>query len=308
MISGRFMTVATKPCFFFGFWFKTFSQYQKPSTLYSGCSLIPASLQFSTTAFLQFQPESATAKDLKGFYGNPLMEMQPYLEIPIIPDEDLCFNPLIQEMKMAEELFTSYKKNQINFLKSAAKSEDLPETNLHEIAFMGRSNVGKSSLINALFHQCPDVKVRISSKPGHTKTLNFFQVKNHFFLIDMPGYGYNMPQHFVDSVETYLRSRRMLCRTFLLLDCKVGVTSADKIALEMFEEFQIPYVLVFTKIDKVNNHIQLRNFLSVLKIKDQLSHCCFTQPFLVSSKTSKGIPLLQTFIGYVTGNLKIKGH
>lgn len=308
MISRRFMTVATKPSFFFGIWFKTFSPYQKLTALCPRCSSIPASLQFSTTAFLQFESESATAKDLKGFYGNPLMEMQPYLQIPILPDEDLCFNPLIQELKTAEKLFTSYKENQINFLKSATKPEDLRETNLHEIAFIGRSNVGKSSLIKALFHQCPDVKVRISSKPGHTKTLNLFQVKNHFCLIDMPGYGYNMPQHFVDSVETYLKSRRMLCRTFLLLDCKVGVTNADKIAFEMFDEFKIPYVLVFTKIDKVNNHLQLRNFLSILKIRDQLSHCCFSQPFLVSSKTGNGIPLLQTFIGYVTGNLKVKGH
>lgn len=135
MISRRFMTVATKPCFFFGIWFKTFSPYQKLSTLCSRCSSIPASLQFSTTTFLQFESESATAKDLKGFYGNPLMEMQPYLQIPILPDEDLCFNPLIKDLKTAEKLFTSYKKNQINFLKSVIKPEDLPETNLHEVSF-----------------------------------------------------------------------------------------------------------------------------------------------------------------------------
>lgn len=269
---------------------------------------VPAHLWLSTTAFQKSKLESMTANDLRGFYGNPLMELQTYLHLPILPNKEICFNPLLQEMKEAEKIFIASKKDQISFLKSVIKPEDLPETNLPEVAFLGRSNVGKSSLIQALFHQCPHVKVNISSKPGHTKTLNFYQVRKKFFLIDMPGYGYNMPQHFASSVEGYLQNRRRLCRTFLLIDSEIGITKADNIALEMFDEFRIPYVLVFTKIDKVNRYIQLQTLLSVLKIKDQLSHCCFSQPFFVSAKIGNGIPLLQSFIGYITGNLKITGH
>ena len=134
MIFGKFIPVASKHFFFSGPLFTT-SQYEKIFFLHQRCFSFPASLQFSTTAFLQFQSESATAKDLRGFYGNPLMEMQSYLPIPILLDEEICFNPIMQEMKMAEKLFISNKKKQISFVKSVTKIEELPENDLPEVSF-----------------------------------------------------------------------------------------------------------------------------------------------------------------------------
>ncbi|CAI9725137.1 GTP-binding protein 8-like [Octopus vulgaris] len=239
----------------------------------------------------------------KEIYQNPILKLQKYLQEPILEDH-LIFQPNPKEIQEGMTLFEPHgKKHKVKFLKSVFDVKDLPDEKLPEVAFLGRSNVGKSSLLKCLFHSSPDLRVDVSRKPGRTKCLNFYELENTFRLIDMPGYGYNMPEHFVESVENYISSRRNLTRTFLLIDSKVGILSADKIAFKMFEEFSIPYVIILTKIDKCRHHLLLKNLFSILKTQNQI--ICFPQPFLISSLTGEGIPFLQTFIAYITGNIAV---
>nr|XP_033797899.1 GTP-binding protein 8 isoform X2 [Geotrypetes seraphini] len=171
------------------------------------------------------------------------------------------------------------------------------------VCFIGRSNVGKSSLIKALFSMVPDIGVRVSKTPGHTKKINFFKVGKSFTLVDMPGYGYRAPKDFVEMVEAYLETRENLRKTFLLLDGAVGVQKADMIAVEMCEEFGIPYTFVVTKIDRVQKGELLKQLLQIQKFVKKKTQGCFPQLFLVSSLHFSGIHLLRCFIAHVTGNL-----
>uniref|UniRef100_A0A2K6MA73 GTP-binding protein 8 n=1 Tax=Rhinopithecus bieti TaxID=61621 RepID=A0A2K6MA73_RHIBE len=167
-----------------------------------------------------------------------------------------------------------------------------------------RSNVGKSSLIKALFSLAPEVEVRVSKKPGHTKKMNFFKVGKHFTVVDMPGYGYRAPEDFVDMVETYLKERRNLKRTFLLVDSVVGIQKTDNIAIEMCEEFALPYVVnCINKIDKSSKGHLLKQVLQIQKFVNTKTQGCFPQLFPVSAVTFSGIHLLRCFIASVTGNL-----
>ncbi|XP_046369414.2 GTP-binding protein 8-like [Haliotis rufescens] len=243
-------------------------------------------------------------------FRNPLSRLQPYLQVPILSDKDEVFAPPHTEIEQGRCLFRNdlQKKHEIKFHTAAVRSSKLADFQMPEVAFLGRSNVGKSSLIQAMFSEVPNVEVRVSRKPGHTKTLNFFQVGKSFSLVDMPGYGYNMPDHFQESVEKYLQTRRRLCRTFILIDGQVGLTKTDEVGLKMMEEFKIPYVVVMTKIDKAGRHTLVSNLLSFLEVRNNSTgHCCFPQPFLVSSKSGEGLALLQTFIAYITGCIHVEG-
>ncbi|KAL3880417.1 hypothetical protein ACJMK2_032657 [Sinanodonta woodiana] len=238
---------------------------------------------------------------------HPLKVLQPDVAVPLIPEGSHLFDPSNEEIIEAQKIFIPMQKGSIRFLKGAVYTEQLPEYDLPEVAFIGRSNVGKSSLIKALFTAADDeLNIRTSKTPGQTKTLNFFQVGNFFSAVDMPGYGYNMPAHFADSAEQFLKTRRKLCRTFVLIDATTGVTRVDNIGLDMVEEFGKPYVIVMTKIDKVVQSVLVKNLMSVIKHRETSSFC-FPQPFLCSSVTGDGLALLQTFIAYVTGNVQIKG-
>uniref|UniRef100_H0ZT73 GTP-binding protein 8 n=1 Tax=Taeniopygia guttata TaxID=59729 RepID=H0ZT73_TAEGU len=172
-----------------------------------------------------------------------------------------------------------------------------------QVCFIGRSNVGKSSLIRALFSLAPEVEVRVSKTPGHTKKMNFFKVGKYFTLVDMPGYGYRSPQDFVEMVEAYLQERHNLKRTFLLVDGVVGLQKTDHIAVEMLEEFGIPYVMVLTKIDRASRGLLLKNVLEIQEFVKESTQGCFPQLFLVSSVEFSGVHLLRCFVAHVTGNL-----
>lgn len=131
----------------------------------------------------------------------------------------------------------------------------LPPSDRPEIAFAGRSNVGKSSLINALVRQ--KGLARTSNTPGRTQELNFFEVANvDAFLVDMPGYGYaKAPKDKVDAwtelVRDYLRGRRSLKRVLMLIDARHGVKAADEPVMDLLDEAAVSYQLVLTKVDKV---------------------------------------------------------
>jgi GTP-binding protein len=141
------------------------------------------------------------------------------------------------------------------FVRSVPSLEVLPDPDRPEIAFAGRSNVGKSSLINALVGQRG--LARTSNTPGRTQELNFFEVPHaSLFLVDMPGYGFaKAPKDKVDAwtrlVRDYLRGRPNLVRVFLLIDARHGIKSADEPIMQLLDEAAVSYQAVLTKIDKL---------------------------------------------------------
>ncbi|XP_037691486.1 GTP-binding protein 8 [Choloepus didactylus] len=238
----------------------------------------------------------------------PLQELERHLVSDPRPDLHLrIFDPSLEDIARAEDVFTPTARHRIEYVSSAVRLDHAPDLPRPEVCFIGRSNVGKSSLIKALFSLVPEVEVRVSKKPGHTKKMNFFKVGKYFTLVDMPGYGYRAPEDFVDMVETYLKERRNLMRTFLLVDSVVGIQKTDNIAIEMCEEFALPYVMVLTKIDKSSKGHLLKQVLQIQKFVDTQTQGCFPQLFPVSAVTYSGIHLLRCFIANITGNLKTNG-
>jgi GTP-binding protein len=144
----------------------------------------------------------------------------------------------------------------VTFLKSAPKLEFLPDPTVPEIAFAGRSNVGKSSLINALVNR--NNLARASNTPGRTQELNFFDVGNpaQFRIVDMPGYGYakaplKTVQQWRYLINDYLRGRAVLKRVFVLIDSRHGIKEVDHDIMGMLDAAAISYRIVLTKTDKI---------------------------------------------------------
>lgn len=231
--------------------------------------------------------------------------MEPYLDRTVDRSVFQLFQPSVDDMLKAEKLFCSSRSHQIDYFTSAERMDHAPEITHPEVCFIGRSNVGKSSLIKALFSLSPEVEVRVSKTPGHTKKMNFFRVGRAFTLVDMPGYGHRAPRDFVDIVEPYLFTRKNLVRTFLLVDGSVGLQPTDRIALEMCEETKRPYVIVLTKIDKGGLRTRLENFLDLHRVIRSETSGCFPQPFLVSSVDFWGIYLLRCFVAHITGAVQL---
>jgi len=235
----------------------------------------------------------------------PFDQLEAYLDRSVDKSQFQLFRPGVEDMLEAEKLFRSSPSRKIDYLSSAVRMDHVPKLTQPEVCFIGRSNVGKSSLIKALFSLTPEVEVRVSKTPGHTKKMNFFKVGKAFTIVDMPGYGHRAPKDFVDMVEPYLLTRENLVRTFLLVDGSVGVQKADLIALEMCEEVRRPYVVLVTKTDKVPRGALLSNLLELHELLKTQTTGCFPQPFLVSSHTFSGVYLLRCFIAHVTANLKL---
>ncbi|XP_036964789.1 GTP-binding protein 8 [Acanthopagrus latus] len=236
----------------------------------------------------------------------PFKELEAYLDRSIDRTPFQHFHPSLEDMIRAEKLFCSSPSHKIDYYTSAERLDHVPALTQPEVCFIGRSNVGKSSLIKGLFSLTPEVEVRVSKTPGHTKKMNFFKVGKAFTIVDMPGYGHRAPSDFVDMVEPYLYSRKNLVRTFLLVDGSVGLQKADLIALEMCEETRCPYVLVVTKIDKCGHGALLTNLMKLHDLVKTETTSCFPQPFLVSSLHFWGIYLLRCFITHVTGSISLK--
>lgn len=144
----------------------------------------------------------------------------------------------------------------ISFLKSAPDLKFLPDADVNEVAFAGRSNVGKSSLINALTNR--SALARTSNTPGRTQELNFFDVGDplKFRLVDMPGYGFaEAPKDVVKKwrflVNDYLRGRQVLKRALVLIDSRHGIKDVDKDVMDMLDAAAVSYRIVLTKADKI---------------------------------------------------------
>ncbi len=140
-----------------------------------------------------------------------------------------------------------------NFISGAASAEGLPPPDHEEIAFAGRSNVGKSSLLNALTGR--KSLARVSNTPGRTRQLNFFLLGGRLMLADLPGYGYARApkgeiESWTDLIHAYLRGRPNLRRLCLLIDGRHGPKDSDRGIMDLLDTDAVPYQVVLTKIDK----------------------------------------------------------
>lgn len=157
-----------------------------------------------------------------------------------------------------------------DFVISAVTADQYPVTDFREVAFVGRSNVGKSSIINSLLNRKKLVKV--SSTPGKTRLINFFLINDEFYLVDLPGYGYAAvsqaeKKKWGDMIEEYLKTRANLTNVVLLVDIRHKPTNDDKMMYDFIKYYRSKVVVVATKLDKLpKNSIQKQ----LKMIKDEL--------------------------------------
>lgn len=146
---------------------------------------------------------------------------------------------------------------QAEFIISAVKKEQYPKDQLPEIAFVGRSNVGKSSIINALTNRRKLVKV--SGTPGKTRLINFFLINNNSYFVDLPGYGYakiskEQKKDWGKIIETYLKDRDILKKVVLLLDCRRIPNEDDILMYNWIKHYGYNCMIISTKSDKLNRN------------------------------------------------------
>jgi len=184
------------------------------------------------------------------------------------------------------------------FEKSSKTIDQCPNKNLPEFAFVGRSNVGKSSLINSLLNNKSIAK--ISSKPGKTLLINHFRINDKLYIVDLPGYGYaTVSKKIKEDIKTmhknYFKLRKELLYTFLLIDIRHDIQKKDIEFMEFLISNYCPFVIIFTKSDKLKIKqldIQIDN------LKEQLSKYWEDLPkmFVTSSKNKLGINEIHSFI------------
>ena len=176
----------------------------------------------------------------------------------------------------------------VSFLVSAFRQSQYPSPDKPEVAFAGRSNVGKSSLINVLLNR--KKLARTSSTPGRTQSINFFLVDAMFYAVDLPGYGFAKVPREVRAmwgkmIETYLRSRTNLKAVVVIIDIRRGFTDADFDLLQWLERFDKKAIVVLTKADKLSRQ-QCRS--KVTEIRNQLTGIYEDRPVRFSAKTREG--------------------
>jgi GTP-binding protein len=188
----------------------------------------------------------------------------------------------------------------VEFLKSAPSLQYLPEATVPELAFAGRSNVGKSSLLNALTGR--KSIARASVTPGRTQELNFFEVGDPAVLrlVDMPGYGFaKAPKSIVKEwqrvVRDYLRGRAVLKRTLVLIDARHGPKDVDREMMAMLDEAAVGYRLVLTKADKIKAS-ELAAALLATQVEARKHSAAFPVIHVTSAEKGMGIPELRAAV------------
>jgi len=206
------------------------------------------------------------------------------------------------DLRRGEALF----KAPSTFVKGVVRVADLPGEGRPEVAFAGRSNVGKSSLINALTGQ--KSLARVSVTPGRTRELNFFTLgkDDAFYLVDMPGYGYaRAPKAEVKGwtrlIQDYLKGRRELKRVFLLIDARHGLKESDREIMTLMDEAAVSYQGVLTKADKPK-----AGDLAAIEAKvgtELAKHpAAYPQLIATSARTGAGLPELRAAIALLANS------
>lgn len=187
------------------------------------------------------------------------------------------------------------------FMLGVAKAAQLPATELDEIAFVGRSNVGKSSLVNALTGR--KTLARTSNTPGRTQQLNFFNLGGRVILVDLPGYGFaKAPRNQVDGwtqlILDYLRGRRALVRAMLLIDARHGLKDKDRTVMTTLDNAAVNYQIVLTKADKVKA-ADLEAVIAATRTEAATHVAAHPDVLVTSSETGHGIPEVRAVLAEI---------
>ncbi len=188
------------------------------------------------------------------------------------------------------------------FLKGVVSLEGLPSADRVEVCFAGRSNVGKSSLINALTGRRG--LARASNTPGRTQEINFFTLGGSHYLVDLPGYGFaNAPKSAVDRwqrlVRAYLTGRATLRRAFVLIDARHGVMPVDQNIMQLLDSAAVTFQIVLTKADKVKV-ADCERLLDQVRDSARMHPAAYPELVITSSAKGIGIPELRAIIATLT--------
>ena len=207
--------------------------------------------------------------------------------------------PIYEELdEKKKELGRLLFSKETSFVKGVVDMPGLPNPDKIEVCFSGRSNVGKSSLINALTGR--KGLARASNTPGRTQEINFFSIPDNHYLVDLPGYGYaNAPIKVVEKwqnlLKRYLAGRQSLRRAFVLVDSRHGVKKVDTEIMSMLDSSAVTFQVVLTKLDKVKEKDR-ENILEQVRASLQKHPAAFPEIILTSSERGWGIPTLRSVI------------
>ena len=198
------------------------------------------------------------------------------------------------QIEAGRKLFAS----EVNFVKGVVNMDGLPAGDRAEVAFAGRSNVGKSSLINALFNR--KQLARASSAPGRTREINFFSILEAMYVVDLPGYGYaKAPKPVVEKwtrlTRNYLKGRASLQRVLLLIDSRRGVGPVDKEIMSVLDSAAVVYQVILTKTDKLKAN-ELDKVLADTKASIAKRPASHPNVMLTSSAKGQGLAELKAEI------------
>ena len=193
-----------------------------------------------------------------------------------------------------------------DFVISNSDVAKCPKERLAEYAFIGRSNVGKSSLINMLTGQ--NKLAKISGKPGKTQLINHFKINNNWFLVDLPGYGYakvskTIKKTFQSFIKNYFLQREQLICSFVLVDCRHEPQKIDLEFMEFLGENEIPFCIIFTKSDKLKLSELNRNIQLYTKKMTSTIWESMPQYFVTSATSSTGKEELLQYIDDINKQL-----
>lgn len=186
--------------------------------------------------------------------------------------------------------------NNARFEKGAVKPEHYPQNDIPEITFVGRSNVGKSSLINSLLNR--KSLARIASKPGKTREINFYNIDDVVYFVDLPGYGYakvskDIKSAWGESIETYLKESKKLKLVILLVDIRHTPSEDDQMMAKWLMDSSLPFIVVATKKDKIPR-AKIKERLSDITDSLELDDNTLLVPF--SAETKEGREEIMDYI------------
>ncbi len=210
------------------------------------------------------------------------------LPFPVTPQ------PTPEDEEAGRKLFAG----DVNFVKGVVAMSGLPPADRLEICFAGRSNVGKSSLINALTGR--KALARTSNTPGRTQEINYFDVGGQFYLVDLPGYGFaEAPLHVVKQwqalLKSYLSGRTTLRRAFVLIDMRHGIKKVDDEIMGLLNQAAVTFQVVLTKADKIGA-AQQEKTLAQVRAALQRHPASFPELLVTSSEKGEGIATLRALI------------
>lgn len=205
-----------------------------------------------------------------------------------------------EELKFTAWLFAQ----DCTFMRGVTRIADLPDPSFPEIAFAGRSNVGKSTLINALTNR--KNLARTSNTPGRTQQINFFKLSDYLMIVDLPGYGFakaskKTVNEWNKLIRLYLKGRVELKRVFILVDSRHGLKPVDKITMDLLDEAGVTYQIVLTKTDKVKPD-DLEKLIKKIETELKPHPAAYPTIMATSSTHLNGIQDLQLMVASLRGS------